>query len=63
MFIKTAATLVTSKYAVFADIQSIALVTKFQSDPEPLVAQSCEVALSVLDRELQEQSFEGSVAN
>ncbi|CAM6082756.1 unnamed protein product [Calypogeia fissa] len=40
-----------------ADTQSIALVRKFQSDPEPLVAQSCEVALSLLDQDLEENLF------
>ncbi|XP_004508589.1 deoxyhypusine hydroxylase [Cicer arietinum] len=41
-----------------ADEQSVALLEKFTADPEPLVAQSCQVALSMLEFEQSGKSFE-----
>uniref|UniRef100_A0A1J3FX31 Deoxyhypusine hydroxylase n=1 Tax=Noccaea caerulescens TaxID=107243 RepID=A0A1J3FX31_NOCCA len=41
-----------------ADEQSIALLQEFSSDPEPIVSQSCEVALSILEFENSGKSFE-----
>ncbi|EOA25554.1 hypothetical protein CARUB_v10018899mg [Capsella rubella] len=41
-----------------ADEQSIALLQEFSRDPEPIVAQSCEVALSMLEFENSGKSFE-----
>uniref|UniRef100_A0A6N2L399 Deoxyhypusine hydroxylase n=1 Tax=Salix viminalis TaxID=40686 RepID=A0A6N2L399_SALVM len=41
-----------------ADEQSVALLEEFSKDPEPLVAQSCEVALSMLEFERSGKSFE-----
>uniref|UniRef100_A0A2P2IZW1 Deoxyhypusine hydroxylase n=1 Tax=Rhizophora mucronata TaxID=61149 RepID=A0A2P2IZW1_RHIMU len=41
-----------------ADEQSIALLKKFSKDPEPIVSQSCEVALSMLEFERSGKSFE-----
>ncbi|CAA7060665.1 unnamed protein product [Microthlaspi erraticum] len=41
-----------------ADEQSIALLQEFSSDPEPIVSQSCEVALSMLEFENSGKSFE-----
>lgn len=41
-----------------ADEQSIALLEEFVKDPEPLVSQSCEVALSMLHFERSGKSFE-----
>ncbi|KAK0580505.1 hypothetical protein LWI29_002753 [Acer saccharum] len=41
-----------------ADDQSIALLEKFARDPEPIVSQSCEVALSMLEYEQSGKSFE-----
>ncbi|CAB68156.1 putative protein [Arabidopsis thaliana] len=41
-----------------ADEQSIALLEEFSKDPEPIVAQSCEVALSMLEFENSGKSFE-----
>ncbi|KAI9181191.1 hypothetical protein LWI28_012298 [Acer negundo] len=41
-----------------ADDQSIALLEKFARDPEPIVSQSCEVALSMLEYERSGKSFE-----
>ncbi|GAA0142575.1 lyase [Lithospermum erythrorhizon] len=41
-----------------ADEQSIALLEEFTKDPEPIVSQSCEVALSMLDFERSGKSFE-----
>ena len=40
------------------DEQSVALLEEFSKDPEPLVAQSCEVALSMLEFERSGKSFE-----
>lgn len=40
------------------DEQSVALLEKFTADPEPLVAQSCQVALSMLEFEQSGKSFE-----
>ncbi|KAL5994422.1 hypothetical protein ACLOJK_024472 [Asimina triloba] len=41
-----------------ADTESIALLEEFVNDPEPLVSQSCEVALSMLEFERAGRSFE-----
>ncbi|GAB4841694.1 hypothetical protein Ancab_022416 [Ancistrocladus abbreviatus] len=41
-----------------ADAQSIALLEEFAKDPEPIVSQSCEVALSMLEFERSGKSFE-----
>ncbi|CAL0310318.1 unnamed protein product [Lupinus luteus] len=41
-----------------ADEQSVALLEEFTADPEPLVSQSCEVALSMLEFERLGKSFE-----
>lgn len=41
-----------------ADGDSIALLKEFSNDPEPLVSQSCEVALSMLEFERSGKSFE-----
>lgn len=41
-----------------ADEQSIALLEEFSKDPEPIVSQSCEVALSMLEYERSGKSFE-----
>ncbi|KAL5712198.1 deoxyhypusine monooxygenase [Ranunculus cassubicifolius] len=41
-----------------ADSQSVELLEKFAKDPEPIVAQSCEVALSMLESERSGKSFE-----
>ncbi|KAH9729455.1 Deoxyhypusine hydroxylase [Citrus sinensis] len=41
-----------------ADDQSIGLLKEFAKDPEPIVSQSCEVALSMLEYEQLEKSFE-----
>ena len=41
-----------------ADDQSVALLEEFTADPEPLVSQSCQVALSMLEYERSGKSFE-----
>ncbi|WJX84047.1 deoxyhypusine monooxygenase [Trifolium repens] len=41
-----------------ADNQSVALLEEFTADPEPLVSQSCQVALSMLEFERSGKSFE-----
>lgn len=41
-----------------ADEGSVALLEEFAKDPEPLVSQSCEVALSMLEFEKSGKSFE-----
>eukprot|EP00262_Sarcandra_glabra_P017094 TRINITY_DN574_c0_g1_i1.p1 TRINITY_DN574_c0_g1~~TRINITY_DN574_c0_g1_i1.p1 ORF type:complete len:314 (+),score=69.15 TRINITY_DN574_c0_g1_i1:164-1105(+) len=41
-----------------ADNESIALLEEFVMDPEPIVSQSCEVALSMLEFERSGKSFE-----
>ncbi|KAL3828034.1 hypothetical protein ACJIZ3_016836 [Penstemon smallii] len=41
-----------------ADDQRIALLEEFAKDPEPIVSQSCEVALSMLEFERTGKSFE-----
>lgn len=41
-----------------ADHESVALLKKFEDDAEPIVAQSCEVALCMLDFEKDGKSFE-----
>lgn len=40
------------------DDQSVALLEEFTTDPEPLVSQSCQVALSMLEYERSGKSFE-----
>ena len=42
----------------FADERSVELLKVFSSDPEPIVAQSCEVALHMLELEQQGKPFE-----
>ncbi|KAJ6825101.1 deoxyhypusine hydroxylase-B isoform X1 [Iris pallida] len=41
-----------------ADSTSISLIEEFSKDPEPLVSQSCEVALSMLEFDTSGKSFE-----
>ncbi|GLT42327.1 hypothetical protein SLA2020_163310 [Shorea laevis] len=41
-----------------ADHESVALLEEYAKDPEPLVSQSCEVALSMLEFERSGKSFE-----
>jgi deoxyhypusine monooxygenase len=41
-----------------ADAKCLALLEKFAEDPEPIVSQSCEVALSMLEFERSGKSFE-----
>lgn len=41
-----------------ADNQCVALLEEFTKDPEPIVSQSCEVALSMLEFERSGKSFE-----
>ncbi|KAF7818405.1 deoxyhypusine hydroxylase [Senna tora] len=41
-----------------ADDHSVALLEEFVADPEPLVSQSCQVALSMLEYEQSGKSFE-----
>ncbi|KAL9431070.1 hypothetical protein AB3S75_022160 [Citrus x aurantiifolia] len=41
-----------------ADDQSVGLLKEFAKDPEPIVSQSCEVALSMLEYEQLGKSFE-----
>ncbi|XP_068653103.1 deoxyhypusine hydroxylase-B isoform X2 [Aristolochia californica] len=41
-----------------ADNESVALLEEFAKDPEPIVSQSCEVALSMLEYERSGKSFE-----
>ncbi|KAJ6826833.1 deoxyhypusine hydroxylase-B isoform X1 [Iris pallida] len=41
-----------------ADSTSVSLLEEFSKDPEPLVSQSCEVALSMLEFEKSGKSFE-----
>lgn len=48
-------------YWLFSDEQSIALLQEFSRDPEPIVSQSCEVALSMLEFENSGKSFEVKV--
>lgn len=40
------------------DDESVALLEEFCKDPEPIVSQSCEVALSMLEFERSGKSFE-----
>lgn len=42
----------------YADERSVELLKVFSSDPEPIVAQSCEVALHMLELEQQGKPFE-----
>ncbi|MCD7470742.1 hypothetical protein HAX54_010844 [Datura stramonium] len=41
-----------------ADVECLALLVDFAKDPEPIVSQSCEVALSMLEFEISGKSFE-----
>lgn len=41
-----------------SDSESVALLKEFTMDPEPIVSQSCEVALSMLEFERSGKSFE-----
>lgn len=43
-----------------ADEKSVSLLEEFAKDPEPIVSQSCEVALSMLEFEKSGKSFEVS---
>lgn len=43
---------------VTADAESVALLKRYREDSEPLVSQSCEVALNVLEHELEGKSLE-----
>ncbi|KAL6505191.1 hypothetical protein OROGR_025008 [Orobanche gracilis] len=43
---------------MLADDQCIALLEEFAKDPEPIVSQSCEVALSMLEFERSGKPFE-----
>lgn len=43
------------------DEQSIALLEEFSKDPEPIVSQSCEVALSIVEYERSGKSSEVNV--
>ena len=45
-------------FCTFVDDQSIALFEEFAKDPEPIVSQSYEVALSMLEFERSIKSFE-----
>jgi hypothetical protein len=45
-------------HAVPIDQESIALLEEFSKDPEPIVSESCEVALSMLEYERSGKSFE-----
>lgn len=40
------------------DDESVALLEEFSKDPEPIVSQSCEVALSILEFEKAGKPFE-----
>lgn len=42
----------------FADDQCVALLEEFAKDSEPIVSESCEVALSMLEFERSGKSFE-----
>jgi deoxyhypusine monooxygenase len=46
-----------------ADERSKELLKVFSSDPEPIVAQSCEVALHMLELEQQGKPFEVGCTN
>jgi hypothetical protein len=43
---------------VFADEESVELLKEFQKDSEPIVAQSCDVALCMVDLERSGKPFE-----
>lgn len=43
---------------VFADEESVELLKKFQKDSEPIVSQSCDVALCMVDLERSGKPFE-----
>lgn len=45
-------------FCSFIDTESIELLELFTKDPEPIVSQSCEVALSMLEFERSGKSFE-----
>jgi hypothetical protein len=53
----------TEAQVVIADERSVALLKSFSSDSEPLVAQSCAVALHMLELEQQGKSFEVGCTN
>ncbi|PKA59853.1 Deoxyhypusine hydroxylase-A [Apostasia shenzhenica] len=44
-----------------ADAESVDLLKEFANDPEPIVSQSCEVALNMLEFERSGKSFEASL--
>ncbi|XP_044491646.1 deoxyhypusine hydroxylase-like [Mangifera indica] len=44
--------------ALLSDEHSVALLEEFAGDPEPIVSQSCEVALTMLEYEQLGKSFE-----
>lgn len=43
---------------LFIDDEWLSLLEEFAKDPEPIVSQSCEVALSMLEFEKLGKSFE-----
>jgi len=43
---------------VFADEESVELLKEFQKDSEPIVSQSCDVALCMVDLERSGKPFE-----
>ena len=43
---------------LFTDDECLSLLEEFAKDPEPIVSQSCEVALSMLEFEKLGKSFE-----
>lgn len=53
----------TEGQVVMADERSVELLKTFLSDIEPLVAQSCAVALHMLELEQQGKSFEVGCTN
>ena len=53
----------TEAQVAIADERSVALLKSFASDDEPLVAQSCAVALHMLELEQQGKSFEVGCTN
>lgn len=48
-------------FGILEDDQSISLLKEFASDSEPIVSESCEVALSMLEFERSGKSFEVSI--
>jgi len=53
----------TEEQVVMADERSVELLKAFSSDDEPIVAQSCAVALHMLLLEQQGKSFEVGCTN